>query len=616
MLSGSAQGLLEPQCGSVEPAGGLRYLKLRMQNPPSSLRRQKAASLTVAVMAFCAALLGWSASRQSPTLNETSHLVAGVSHWQLGAFDLYRVNPPLVRMVATIPVVLAGPKTDWFLYSRYPGVRSETSCQEQFVELNKGRVFWYLTLGRWMCIPFSLLGCYVCFRWASALYGATCGLVAATLWCTSPQTFAYGQLITADLGAAVLGLLATYGFWRWLSEPNWRRAASSGALLGLALLTKMSLIVLFALYPFLWIASRRTSKHQVTKQAFSEACQLALVLLLAILAVNLGYGFEGSFRPLGEFGFVSDSLGGERDGSLTVPIVRNGFRGTWLASVPVPLPENYVMGIDLQRWDFERKMWSYLRGEWRKGGWWYYYLYALAIKVPLGTWMLVFLAAGLGLFARGYTAGWRNELMLLAPVVMILTLVSSQTGFNHHMRYVLPIFPFAFIWISKVARAFDFGHRRLAAVVVVSMAWSIGSSLWVYPHSLSYFNELVGGPKNGHAHLLNSNIDWGQDLLYLKRWLDEHPEAQPLRLAFYGSYDASIAGIEYTLPPTEPQPGWHALSVNKIRSRTKEYEYFLRFEPVAMAGYSIYIYHITLDEANRVRRELGLPALPDAKPVK
>jgi hypothetical protein len=249
------------------------------------------------------------------------------------------------------------------------------------------------------------------------------------------------------------------------------------------------------------------------------------------------------------------------------------------------------------------------------GGWWYYYLYALAIKVPLGTWILVFLAIGVGLFGREYAASWRDELVLLAPIAVILTLVSSQTGFNHHMRYVLPIFPFAFIWMSKVARAFEFGHRKLAAVVVLAMAWSVGSSLWVYPHSLSYFNELVGGPKNGHAHLggvaVDSNIDWGQDLLYLKRWLDNHPEAKRLHLAFNSSYDAGIAGIEYTLPPTEPQLGWHALSVNKIRSRSREYEYFLRFEPVAMAGYSIYIYHITLDEANRVRRELGLPQLPD-----
>jgi hypothetical protein len=168
-----------------------------------------------------------------------------------------------------------------------------------------------------------------------------------------------------------------------------------------------------------------------------------------------------------------------------------------------------------------------------------------------------------------------------------------------------------FIWISRVARAVELKHWKIASVAGVALAWSVGSSLYYYPHSLSYFNELVGGPKGGHYHLGNSNIDWGQDLLYLKRWLDKHPEAQPLHLAFDCWYDPKIAGIEYTgRPPTEPEPGWHAVSVNQIHVGSGLYEYFLRFEPVAMAGYSIYIYHVTLEEANCVRRELGLPELP------
>ncbi|NQT14620.1 MAG: hypothetical protein HQ582_17820, partial [Planctomycetes bacterium] len=59
------------------------------------------------------------------------------------------------------------------------------------------------------------------------------------------------------------------------------------------------------------------------------------------------------------------------------------------------------------------------------------------------------------------------------------------------------------------------------------------------------------------------------------------------------------------------RPGWYALSVNHLYDRSRQYRYFLRFEPVAMAGYSIYIYHITLDEANGVRRELGPPELAE-----
>jgi hypothetical protein len=167
----------------------------------------------------------------------------------------------------------------------------------------------------------------------------------------------------------------------------------------------------------------------------------------------------------------------------------------------------------------------------------------------------------------------------------------------------------------------------LTASCALALGWSVVSSLSVYPHSLSYFNELVGGPKNGHQHLVNSNIDWGQDLLYLKAWVDEHPEARPLAVAYFGTCDPRVAGIDCVHMPRAhvafreracvlpdvpgPRPGWYALSVNEIRWPTREFEYFLRFQPVAMAGYSIYIYHITLHEADRVRRELGLPELRD-----
>ena len=132
----------------------------------------------------------------------------------------------------------------------------------------------------------------------------------------------------------------------------------------------------------------------------------------------------------------------------------------------------------------------------------------------------------------------------------------------------------------------------------------------------------MGGPR----HLLDSNIDWGQDLFYLKDWLDAHPDVKLDGLAYLGSYPATLAGIPETpMPPSRadrerpngllpqianwPEAGLVCISVNYIYGRDRQYRYFLNFEPVAMAGYSIYIYHITLDEANRVRRELGLPEL-------
>ncbi len=270
---------------------------------------------------------------------------------------------------------------------------------------------------------------------------------------------------------------------------------------------------------------------------------------------------------------------------------------------------------------------SYLHGEVRRGGWWYYYLCALAVKVPLGTWILLGLSLVLGLSRAGYRSRWRDEIVLLLPLLLILTFVSAQTGINKHLRYLLPIFPLAFVWASRVACCVERKQWKIAAVAAGALLWSVASSLWVYPHSLSYFSELAGGPQYGHEHLLSSNISWGQDLLYLKRWLDQHPEARPLHMAVHAAFDPRDAGIEFTLPPPGPasrdeldgntpasfdiKPGWYAIDVNLLQgfpyaipdgtgntfsAHQQQFTYFKRFKPVAMAGYSIYIYHVTAED--------------------
>jgi hypothetical protein len=115
-----------------------------------------------------------------------------------------RVNPPLARMVATIPVLPAASKTDWTQYDDHVGARSERFVREDFIEANGRRIFWLHTLARWACIPFSLLGGYVCALWARELYGRLAGLVALTFSCFSPNIVAHAQLITPDLGAAAV----------------------------------------------------------------------------------------------------------------------------------------------------------------------------------------------------------------------------------------------------------------------------------------------------------------------------------------------------------------------------------------------------------------------------
>ena len=155
-----------------------------------------------------AVLVGFISCVNSPSVDETGHLPAGISHWTLGEFDLYRVNPPLVRMVGALPVVLAFPEADWSKYTSSPYARTEFTIGHEFGRANGARTFWYFTLARWSCISFSLIGGYFCFRWASDLHGSTSGIVAACLWCFSPNILGNAAMITPDVGAAALGARA------------------------------------------------------------------------------------------------------------------------------------------------------------------------------------------------------------------------------------------------------------------------------------------------------------------------------------------------------------------------------------------------------------------------
>ena len=582
-----------------------------------------------------AGMLAWSAACHAPTVDEPFHLAAGIRNWQDGQFDVDRGNPPLVRLVAAVPVVLAGPRTDW------SHIREDAPVGADFLDANGSRAFWLINLGRLACIPFSLLGGYFSFRWASKLYGPRCGLVALTLWCASPSIIANGPLITGDMAATAVGVTAFYAFWKWIREPSIYSAVPAGALLGLAQLAKFIWVLLYVLWPLLWIAWNLASRGETLRRRWrAAAAHLAIMVVLSLYVINLGYAFTKPFQPLRQF-YLGERilrqfealLPGDQPGAA--PVLE------WLGALPVPLPEDYLGGIEQILRKHVGRHPAYVRGQWQPNACWYYYLYAALIKLPLGTLALFGLACFLPRLFPGKPDEWKSGLLVLIPAAAVICL-ATFSGALKVFRYILPILPFLFIFASKTGRAFA-GKRQTPAVLVGALvAWSVTSSLWIYPHSLSYFNELVGGPRRGHHHLIDSNIDWGQDLLYLREWLDRHPEARPLSLAYFGLIDPRCAGIEFSLPPSlpltlppeaeirlehlGPHPGWHAVSVNLLyglqwswvrdgkggrqRAGRGDYEYFRYFSPVATAGYSIYVYHVDLGEADRVRRELDLPRLP------
>ncbi|HET6880592.1 MAG TPA: phospholipid carrier-dependent glycosyltransferase [Pirellulales bacterium] len=426
-------------------------------------------------------MLGYAATQHSPTMMEPGLLSGGLSHWEFGRFDAYCVNPPLVRMVAAVPVIIAGYNADWTALHDAANARPEFQLGADFVKANGRRSVRLFTLARWACLPFSVAGGVFCFLWSRELWGnSLAGLIAAVLWAFDPNILAHGELITPDCAATAMGLGACYMFWRWLRSATWASAAWAGVLLGVAELTKTSWVILFLLWPALVAGSllcdlargERVSSEFIRPPRLAVQC--VFILLLGLYVLNFGYAFDGSFTPLKRFAFVSRSL----TGLPKAGEIGNRFSGTWAGEIPVPLPEQYVRGIDLQKRDFEGyPQISYLRGEWKRGGWWYYYVYGLAVKTPHGTQILLVIAAFTllafksktvrGIPARAFVE--RDLAVLLAPAVAILILVSSQTEFNHHLRYAFPALGFAFVFCGNVSLWFIAAPRVTSGFGAVGM---------------------------------------------------------------------------------------------------------------------------------------------------
>ncbi len=588
--------------------------------------------LVFALMGVHASLLALQSVSDAATWDEPGHFAGGVYTWRTGSFTIYRVNPPLVRLWATIPEATftrtkVGPSSYWGRGA--VGDRPEYTAGPYLAqEIGKG-YFARVSVARIMCIPFSVLGAWVCFAWATELWGCSSGVLSLVLWAFSPSVLAYGHLIVPDVAAAALGILTLFVFRRWLYSPQWMNSLLVGVTLGLAELSKMTAVLFVAVMPLIWLAWRHSRPKNARGPVITEIFGILSIFVVALAVLNLGYGFSGTFRPLGKYQFVSEIFRGSAGHHVRGPIqAGNRFAGSVVGNIPVPLPEDYLVGLDLQRWDFEEHQWSYLNGEWRLGGWWYYYLYAMGVKEPVGLWLLALLANVAAARYSGYRALFREEILLLLPAIAIIGLVSSQTGFNHHVRYVLPAFPFIFISVSRVAKAFALKDRAVATVSAIAVGWFLVSSARVLPHSLSYFNELAGGPYEGHWHLGNSNADWGQDLLNIKRWIDAHPNAKPVHLAYdLPLIDPALAGIAAELVPSDerfptasngigsatgPQPGWFVVSVNKLHDREHRFDYFNDLMPVDWVGYTMPVYHVSLDEANRLRRRYKLPEISAA----
>jgi len=553
------------------------------------------------------------------TIDEAAHIPAGVSQWDRGRFSLYQENPPLVRSLVTLPVWLSSPRTTYARERIGVGERTEWIIAQDFINENHDTYWGLLFKARCVSLALGLLCGLLIYVWAAEMFGDPAALVCAALWMIDPNVMAHSGLATLDAGATFFGLAATYVFWKFLRSPSWLGACLSGLSLGLALASKFSMLALIPSWTGMallgrWL-SRGTEPSDNSPRPWVTGVQIVSALVLGLTVLNCCYGFEGSFTRLAHFRFVSSILGCGSSDRKTDVLGSNRFDGTILGKLPIPLPEPYVRSFDSQKHDEERKLARIDDGRLYRGGTWIGPLTTLARKLPPGSFLLL-AVAGCAYLLRYCSIGAGVTLAAL-PAAVLFGLLCTQTGLNWAFRYSLPALPYLFLCVGPfVQKAWP--TRTGRSLVLVCLVWNVQQLIIIRPDFLSYANFLAGGPDQAHRYFLGSNYDWGQDILRLKRWSDEHPGATPLVYACYGAIHPPLVGLKQTGLPEGPRsfgegglefsPYYLAISTNLLHGLPSpvpsEMGRFLirplvcrkgweNLKPVARVGRSILIYHIT-----------------------
>ena len=219
--------------------------------------------------------------------------------------------------------------------------------------------------------------------WSREIYDPRAMAFAAVLFAISPNLLAHGSLATMEFpliaGTTAMALL----FWRFL-ETGSRRALVAGAVVGgLAFSCKFTTIlippILAAIWAVdLWLGGER-NLQRIARKVIGGMTVYGLVLVAANLVVT-GFAMLPPSERVGEH--------------PTVP-------GLMARLVETPLPKDWV-GFATQVRHQRNGGPSYLFGERRMTGWRYYYLVALAVKLPIACVMLLAVRIGcVGLPSNG-----------------------------------------------------------------------------------------------------------------------------------------------------------------------------------------------------------------------
>jgi pimeloyl-ACP methyl ester carboxylesterase len=427
-------------------------------------------------------------SDQGVTPDEGRYVPAGVYHWRTGEFAIANDSPPLARMVTALALLPHGVNLgNYELAVKGPDGGPCARARElvyagRFTTVEQN-YYWYrlFCIARMTGFVWWALGAWIVFRWSKELYGRMAGFLALGLWYISPNVLAQEQLATPELSAAVLCAAATYAFQRYLASPSWDRILLSGFLLGVAQLADFVSLILLVAWPLLALLHHLTRVSGVAPAIAPRVrfLQVTAAVALSVWVVNLGYGFSGTGSALGSFDFCSDALSDHSRPGVDVAARAAGgnrFRGSWLGRAIIPLPADYVKGLN--RRAHERKTASESRGE-QQGAVKVapHSLAAAGVEAPIGIWglMLWSLVSMARRRPRGDTLA--GELTPWIPVSTILFLTTRAFGPISPQVGNLLTLPFGFIIASSLACRPRLGGRITGSVAASLLFLTVGQSL-------------------------------------------------------------------------------------------------------------------------------------------
>lgn len=567
-------------------------------------------SLVITLLSIMAVLQLTSIREEVQTIDEGVHLTAGVSYWLTGDFRLNEEHPPLVKLLAALPVVFTKPTIDFESKSWKQG--DQWAFAREFLYQQGNDADALLFLGRLPMIGLCLVFGFVLYLWGRKLAGDLGGLLTLGWFVFDPNFLAHGRYITTDIPVA-LGYAATlYVFVRLLERWTWQRAVVFSAVFGLTQVTKFSALFLYAiiiLTPVLWYYRTHKTKHIIQ----STLRILGLAAAGAVCAIALTYGGQikkGSTDPWAQALYqerlsviqqnkIADQPKTvQRIIAYTNPNTRSGKIIERLALHTPIFGWSYLKGVVLVlNHDFWGHL-SYVKGMHGNFGWWWYFPFALLVKTPLAT-LLTF---SVGLLALAVS--WKKNALIRNPAALVLfgasmlyLLWSMTSHLNLGVRHVFPVYAGLFTFIGVfLATIFRSQNIWLRLVMLGIGALYVTSSALAFPTYTAYFSELVGGTANGPKYLVDSNIDWGQDAKRLVRYTQEH-NIPYVCMSYFGQASLSYYGLDNRYVPTINDP--HdpedvqcvvAISVTSLLSQDRIYSWLESYTPDVRIGGSIYLY--------------------------